>query len=280
MSDRSFREDVERLHDYTRKRAALLRLLDEMTEDGMRAQDVETSVVSGSLTVSFCWEHSRDVRICRDKEGLDCDGEIIPQHSDPTGETAASWDRARRHRSELQAAEERLCSAAGQFYGETHSPTVSVAKQTCWIYVNHQDRKKRSDLERKVSTAVDTLHRICAEYFCTKCPRPSRHPCQRKDGNGERHTALTEKDIQKQRDQLGKVDIERNCCFCGDEPPCTKNPTTVNGNLPEPRTVGRSCYDRIRRTGKPPTRQDLDHLKKRGKWPGLRDDPSNGRSAA
>lgn len=274
----AFRDDIERLHDYTRKRSALLRLLEEMTEDGMRAQDCETSVVSGMLTVSFCWEHSRDVRLCRD-EGLECEGEIIPQHADPTGETASAWDRARRHRAEIETAEERVSAAAGQLYS-TSVPSMTVAKQTCWIYLNHEGSTRRPDLERKVSGAVDTLHRICAEYFCLKCPRPSRHPCQRKDVNGDRHTTLSEKDIQKQRDELGKVDIARTCSFCGNEPPCTKNPTTVKGNLSTARTVGRTCYDRIRQTGKPPTRQDLDYLKREGKWPKLKDDPSNGRSAA
>lgn len=270
----SFRDDIERLHDYSRKRTALLAVLSELTEDGIHAQDVESDRTTGTETVMFCWVHEQDPADCNRRRKADdpiCTGDPIPKATDPTGETTIRPDRARRLRSEVDRAEARILTAAGQFY-DTTCLTVKVATQTCWIYANH-DRPRRTDLERRITAATEVLHRIVTEFFCSTCARPVPHPCPR-------HTDLTEKDIQQQREKLGKVDITRTCSFCGNEPPCTKNPTDVKGNLSSPRTVGRTCYDRIRQTGKPPTRQDLDYLKREGKWPKLKDDPSNGRSAA
>lgn len=260
----SFRDEIERLHAYTRKRPALLAVLRELTEDGMHAQDVESDRTSGTETVLFCWDHERDPDECnrlRKHDDPICTGEPIPKATDPTGETTVRPDRIRRLVAEVEAAEARILTAAGQMYGSTPCRDVNTAKQTCWIYANHQGRTKRPDLERTITRAVETLDRVTAAYFCTQCRHPVAHPC-------DRHTKVSEGDKTK---DLGKVDPTKVCSFCGNEPPCTKNPTTVKGNLAHPRTVGRSCYDRIRQTGKPPTRQDLDHLKRHGKWPALRE---------
>lgn len=262
----SFRDDIDRLHDYTRKRSALLHLLGELTEDGMHAQNVEGDRTTGTDTVLFCWVHERDPKDCQRQE-LDCTGEPIPKATDPTGETSIRPDRARRQRGELEAAEGRIIAAASELYDSTCS-TVGVAKQTAWIYVNHQGKARRPELERIIRNAVVVLHRITAEHFCTRCTGPSAHPCRKRDENGDPHTEVRDSDVAKAREKLGKVSRPESwCAYCGNEPPATKNPTTVKGNLSEPRIVGRSCYVRILRTGKAPTRQDIETLKRTGSWP-------------
>lgn len=258
----TFREDLDRLRDYTRKRPAILNALRDMTEDGIKAASYETDRTTGHSTRLWCWDHQNDPHDCH-KAGFLCDGDPIPSATDITGETAIRGDRARRTTAELSVAEQRIAQAAANVYDLAPTLTINRAKQVLAVYLEDPVRRL-PNTEKVVASAVGTLHRISSEMFCNQCTRPQVHPCPK-------HTALSETDIAKDRESLGAATPEHWCSFCGDEPPCTKNPTTVNGNLPHPRTVGRQCYDYIRTRGKPPTRQDLDHLTRTGKWPKMRE---------
>lgn len=257
----SFHRDLDLLGDWCRKRARTLTTLREMCEDGVHAASYEGDRTSGHDTVLFCWTHQQDPGECQ-KAGDLCDGETIPVATDITGETTIRPDRPRRLLAELDQAEARIIQAASRIY-TTVPGTIAQARQILAVY-HHDPKRKLPDLERTVRTQVDHLARISAELWCPTCPRPVAHPCKT-------HTTRTERDLQTERDSLGKVDPDHTCSFCGNGPGCTKNPTTVNGNLPHPRTVCRSCYDRIRRTGRPPTRHDLDHLALKGKWPKIKE---------
>lgn len=236
----SFADTVDRLNDWTRKRQAAVNLLMYLCEDGLRAADLESDRTSGHSTV------------------VDEDGLSMPAVTDPTGEAVMKPDRAREQLSEIVRAETRVLVAVHVLY-DVRPNSISEAKQILWVYVNH-DRPRLRRVEKTVDGAVSVLHRISTELFCSACTHAVQHPCPR-------HSTLTKADLEQQRKRLGVVTVDRWCVFCHDEPPCTLNPTTVAGNLPTPRLVGRACYDRIRQTGRPPTRQDLDHLARVGKWP-------------
>lgn len=256
----TFREDLDRLRDYCRKRPAIADALRDMTEDGIKAASYEGDRTTGHTAHLWCWDHQNDPRDCH-KAGFLCDGDPIPSATDLTGETAIRGDRARRLTAELSVAETRICQAAANVY-DTPPLTIGRAKQVLAVYL--EDRTRRlANTEKVVASAVGTLHRISAELFCQTCTAPTPHPCKR-------HTALSETDIAKDRESLGAASPEHWCSYCSEAPGCTKNPTTVNGNLAHARTVCRSCFDRIRTTGQAPSRQDLEHLKRTGRWPKLK----------
>jgi len=234
----NLRRTIGLILDHHRDRDRLIRELDAAAMDGLRAQDLAQDRTSGHTTV------------------LDDDGFAMPAVADPTGETATSPDPIRALRHDLDLAEHAVYTAASSLYGVAPTSFRHIA-----TLVDLHRRQGPDPLQvHRIISATETLADIRSHFLC-HCGHPHRCPS---------HTTITDADYAA---MLAKVSNDNApvCAFCGNEPPRHKNPTTVSGNLPEPRWVGSSCYDRIRKTGHAPSRQDLEKLKRTGHWPKLRE---------
>lgn len=60
-------------------------------------------------------------------------------------------------------------------------------------------------------------------------------------------------------------------------PAHTTHPTTLGGILPTPELICEACYDRTRRIGRRPTRDDLTHFHTTGKWKKIHTNPKGHR---
>ena len=237
----NLRRTVETLQAHQHVNPAVRRALDDALADGIHAQNLEGDRTTGHTTV------------------LDDDGLSMPAVSDPTGETACNPDRARLLLAELDHLESRVVTHAGSLY-DTRPVGFPQAVLTVWVYANHPTRPPRQTAMSRIVRAADRLADIDNQFVC-RCGHPHRCPT---------HSTITPKDhaaiLAKVSDANAPI-----CAYCGQEPPCTARPTTVAGNLPEPRLVGRTCYDRIRRSGRPPSRTDLETLNRTGRWPKLKE---------
>jgi len=170
-----------------------------------------------------------------------------PPRPDPTGEQAISGDRARQLRGELDQAESRIVDTIRLLRSGTRD--IHQAIHVVILLDSYGPRptsKPQREAIRELDNAAQTIHRITVEVLDARKP-----------------DAATLAKISN-----GNAPV---CAFCADAPPCTADKTTVSANLTEPRWVCRSCYDRIRGTGKPPSRRDLEHLKSHGRWPRLKE---------
>lgn len=171
-----------------------------------------------------------------------------PPRPDPTGEQAISGDRARQLRGELDQAESRIVDTIRLLRSGTRD--IHQAIHVVILLDSYGPRpssKPQREAIRTIDGAAQTIHRITVEVMDARKP-----------------DAATLAKISN-----GNAPV---CAFCAGAPPCTADKTTVSANLTEPRWVCRSCYDRIRGTGKPPSRRDLEQLQRTGKWPRVREE--------
>lgn len=173
-----------------------------------------------------------------------------PPRPDPTGEVGITQDRARQLRAELDQAEARILQAIRTLQRSPHPAPRLVQAPAAIAYIASVRSKEPTwhRARQSIDAACQTLFRIRVEVLEAKPPDAAH------------------------RKKLGVAEPpETWCSICGNEPPHTANPTTVAGNLPEPRWVGSTCYFRIRATGIAPSKRDLEHLKRTGRWPKIKE---------
>lgn len=110
---------------------------DEMA--GLRAQSFDPTGRSSITTVAWCDEHEQELADCqRDELGCTIADDIIPVHSDPTGDTALQHDPCRTEMAELNQIEAAI--------------TKQVRRLEDWTVRNRRRpaRSARPDEKRKV----------------------------------------------------------------------------------------------------------------------------------
>lgn len=216
--------------EYLARRPGVRNRLTDQVDAGMKAQNLESDRGSGHSTVV-------------DEETA----ESVPTVSDTTGEAAIRIDRARRLLSELDAAESSLLTAANTLIGH---PMLDFAELTV-VVVRHGQL-----IPGEVKGSARVFDRALGEVLGRRKPDPGKSH----DGRPYCQSCA--------RCKEGEWFSEPN--YYGGKP------TDLAGQLPRKLRLCRTCVrfcEGLAKAGlavRLPSRDELRHFRKHGKWPKLR----------